>query len=255
MIKVLLNPKDIHRGSLILVNKIYPIVNMTDDNIRLVPVNSSDSDIYLEVHTANMLNQLIMDLNCSNDVVPVSGYRSLEEQTQIYSESMVANGETFTEMYVALPNRSEHQTGMAIDLAKKQELIDFIRPLFPYKGVWQMFRDKGRRYGFIERYPKGKEHITGIAHEPWHFRYVGYPHAEIMHEKGFTLEEYIEFVRKFGYKKKHFKREYENGCIEIFFIKATPSMQSSIDIPEGAHYQISGNNVDGFIVTLWRANQ
>lgn len=252
MKSIVLDGKDIHKGSLILVNKAYPIINMVKDHLKLVPFNSRHREIYLEVRTANMLAQLIKDLKCSDDIVPVSGYRTLEEQEQIYSNSMEANGETFTSKYVALPNRSEHQTGMAIDLAKNQENIDFIRPDFPYKGIWQMFRDKGRQYGFVERYPRGKEKITGISHEPWHFRYVGYPHSEIMHDKGITLEEYIEFLKEFSYKKRHLKINRQNQCIEIFYVAAYNLLQTTIEVPENRLYQISGNNVDGFIITLWR---
>ena len=83
------------------------------------------------------------------------------------------NGEEFTNQFVARPGHSEHQTGLAIDLGLKQPDIDFLRPYFPYKGICQTFRELSTDYGFIERYPAGKEAITGIAHEPWHFRYVG----------------------------------------------------------------------------------
>lgn len=87
-----------------------------------------------------------------------------------------------------------HETGLAIDVGKELEEVDFICPEFPYEGVCQIFRELAPMYGFIERYPKGKEAVTGIAKEPWHFRYVGYPHARIIQNLGMTLEEYHAFI-------------------------------------------------------------
>ena len=109
----------------------------------------------------------------------------------IYTDSLRENGPEFTAKFVAMPGHSEHLTGLAIDLGLRQPKIDFIRPAFPYEGICQKFRELAPAYGFIERYPKGKEHITGIAHEPWHFRYVGTPYSETMAFKGMTLEEYL----------------------------------------------------------------
>lgn len=108
---------------------------------------------------------------------------------------MAESGEAFTRQYVALPGCSEHQTGLAIDLGRASEHIDFIRPDFPTDGVCGAFRRLAARYGFIERYPRGREAVTGIAHEPWHFRYVGAPHALLLTENGLCLEEYPDFLR------------------------------------------------------------
>ena len=93
---------------------------------------------------------------------------------------------------MALPGCSEHQTGLAIDLGLRGPEVDFLCPDFPYTGPCGDFRRLAADYGFVERYPAGKEPITGIAHEPWHFRYVGVPHAERMAAMGLVLEEYWE---------------------------------------------------------------
>ena len=79
-------------------------------------------------------------------------------------------------------------------MGKKAEAIDFIRPAFPYEGVCQTFRERAADYGFIERYERDKEEITGISAEQWHFRYVGRPHGWIIKEKGLALEEYITYL-------------------------------------------------------------
>lgn len=254
MERITLNKKDIHNGSLILVNGKYPIVNeKRDANLSSITINSKCYDIFMDCRVATILSHLMRDLNCKDEIVPVSGYRSRKEQQQIYEDSISNNGKVFTEKYVALPNHSEHQTGLAIDLALKKDHIDFICPDFPYEGICNDFRKKAIDYGFIERYQIGKETITGIGHEPWHFRYVGYPHSKIMNEQGLSLEEYTEAVKKFIYGQSHFKTHMDGRRIELFYVPiAAKSFQGTINLPDNALYQISGNNVDGLIVTLWR---
>lgn len=176
-------------NTLVLVNlrHAYP----SDTPQDLIPVREDCPQILLEREAAMALSILMEKLDGWKYIVPVSGWRSMREQTEIYTDSLAENGQAFTEKYVALPGHSEHQTGLAIDLGLRGSSIDFIRPSFPYEGICQRFRELAPAHGFIERYPKGKENITGIAHEPWHFRYVGLPHAEIISGFGLTLEEYL----------------------------------------------------------------
>ncbi len=176
-------------NSLILVNGQYGCPQDADHD--LIPVHRDYPDILLERKAVCALDLIMEQLDGWRYIVPVSGWRSLEEQASIYEESLRDNGPEFTARFVALPGHSEHETGLAIDLGLRQQSIDFIRPPFPYEGICQKFRELAPAFGFIERYPKGKEHITGIAHEPWHFRYVDTPHSEIMAFRGLTLEEYL----------------------------------------------------------------
>lgn len=191
---------------------------------------------------------------CKESIALVSGYRSEKEQTDIYESSLKENGAEFTAKFVALPNHSEHQTGFAIDLGLEKENIDFICPDFPYEGICEKFRTAAPQYGFIERYRKGKENITKIAPEPWHFRYVGFPHSAIISENNFALEEYIEYLKQFSANGTHLK--YGNGktCFEIFYVQAEKAGSTKIMLPYNTDdavsaYEISGNNVDGFVVT------
>ncbi|GMQ60006.1 M15 family metallopeptidase [Vallitalea sediminicola] len=251
---ITLNKNDIYTGNLILVNKFYPLKNNNSKNKScIVPLSPQYKDTLLEMKTANMLEHLVSDLKCDEDIIPVSGYRSYEEQKNIYVDSLENNGKDFTEKFVAIPNHSEHQTGLAIDLALKQDDIDFICPNFPYDGICNVFREKAPHYGFVERYEKGKEAITGIAHEPWHFRFVGYPHSQIMTDWGVSLEEYIDAIKQYAINKKHFKVKYGKKTIEIFYVNMSSQIKT-INLPDKGCYLISGNNVDGFIITLWGNN-
>ena len=167
--------------------------------------------------------------------------------------SLKDNGEDFTQKYVALPDHSEHQTGLAIDLGLNKKEIDFICPDFPYDGICNEFRKTAPNYGFIERYKKDKEEITGISHEPWHFRYVGYPHSKIMTERGLSLEEYTEFIKAYRDDCRFVYRQSLDARVEIYYIPANKEI-TFISMPDNCVYQTSGNNIDGFIITVWRKN-
>ena len=103
------------------------------------------------------------------------------------------------------------------------------------------------QYGWVQRYPAGKEAITGIGHEPWHFRYVGQPHAALMAERDLTLEEYIAWIRAFPYES----RRYRHGNMTLSFLPAAPQGPTVVDLPEEGRCTLSGNNVDGFLLTEW----
>lgn len=234
----------IHSGLLVLVNAEHPIRRR--ERPVLAPA-AHGSDVLLDTRAAAMLTGLISRLGAAGEIVPVSGWRSMREQREIWDGSMAENGTEFTRKYVALPGCSEHQTGLAIDLALRSDNIDFIRPDFPYDGICGRFRALAADYGFIERYQADKEHITGIAAEPWHFRYVGRPHARLMSDNGLCLEEYVELLRSYPYPERLL--ETRGGVYEADVGFACD--KSELELPD-APYQISGNNVDGYIYTLWR---
>lgn len=122
-------------------------------------------------------------------VIVDSGFRSYDYQQQIWDYNVETKGLEHTKKYVALPGTSEHQTGLAIDLGayiNKQYTDDINENTEEYK--WMI--ENAHKYGFILRYPKGKEDITGINFEPWHYRYVGYYLANELHDKDMTLEEH-----------------------------------------------------------------
>lgn len=249
--KVLTLPqKSFHTGNLILVNGQYPYC-LENAESSLVPV-CSDSKILLERRAAVLLSKLMSSIEGWEQISAVSGWRSRAEQQEIYDQSLRDSGVAFTEQFVAKPDHSEHQTGLAIDLALRKAEIDFIRPDFPYSGICQMFREKAVAYGFIERYPKGKEAITRIAQEPWHFRYVGAPNAAIMTELGLTLEEYHTFLKQHPNGENYFLFRTGNQDIAVSYIKAAAGADTELEIEDNIPYSVSGNNADGFVLTEWR---
>ena len=248
---ITLKKDEIHTGNLILVNAHYPYIEGVTKR-TLLSVNTETKGVLLDSNAIRFLSDLMDKLNGWEGITAVSGWRSMQEQKEIYTGSLKEKGRIFTEKFVALPGHSEHQTGLAIDLALKKEYIDFICPDFPYTGICQTFRQEADAYGFIERYPSKKENVTGIAHEPWHFRYVGAPHAEIMVNKGFVLEEYISFLKNYPYgKAQPYFQETKDMCAAVSYLEADKTADTRFEIADNAPYSISGNNIDGFIITEW----
>ena len=243
--QVNLSAYDIHKGPLILVNGAHPFID--DHSQSLDHITQHYPDVLMERQAASLLQLILIRLNAINSIVPVSGYRSFYEQSVIYSDSLKENGLDFTLKFVALPGCSEHQTGLAIDLALNSDHIDFICPDFPYNGICQAFRKIAPDYGFIQRYLTSKQSITKIAHEPWHFRYVGYPHSVIINKNDFSLEEYIDYLKQYSIDHPLTFTDSHNK-IEIFYVAQSEQV---IEMMDDALYQVSGNNVDGYIITQW----
>ena len=113
----------------------------------------------------------------------LSTYRTEAYQGGLYNNKVRTSGKVYADNYSARPGHSEHQTGLAVD-------INSTRVAFEYSGEFKWLQKHAHEYGYILRYPKGKEWITGYSYEPWHYRYVGVDAATKIYEKGITYEEY-----------------------------------------------------------------
>ncbi len=113
-----------------------------------------------------------------------SGFRSYEDQTDIYDRYVYNYGQEESDRFSARPGHSEHQTGLAIDL-------NDVSDTFGDTPEGQWVDEHCAEYGFILRYPDGKEEQTGYQYEPWHVRYVGTEMAQAITESGLCLEEYF----------------------------------------------------------------
>lgn len=121
------------------------------------------------------------------------GYRTAEEREDIFRDKVFAyrkegyskaRAERLAKEWVALPGTSEHQLGLAVDINADKEHSD-------NEEVYEWLAENAHKYGFILRYPQGKEDITGTAYEPWHYRYVGEEAAEEIFNRQICLEEYF----------------------------------------------------------------
>lgn len=231
------------QGPLVLIDRAHPLQEGAPP--ELVPVDRLHPQVLLERRAARLLAACIRSVGGGRTIVPVSGWRSRAEQQAIWDDTRAREGDAFTRQYVALPGCSEHQTGLAMDLAKAAPSIDFIRPDFPDEGPCGTFRRLAAQYGFIQRYRREKEAVTRIAEEPWHFRYVGVPHALLMEQNRLCLEEYVPFLQS-GVKVCRLS----NGRTARVSWLPCPGEEIQTEVPEGC-WQVSGDNQGGFILTLW----
>ena len=146
-----------------------------------------------------------------------SAYRTAEEQQKTIEE----DGEK-----AAMVNASEHQAGLALDVYVK----DFAGAALIKTEAGQFVNSQCWEYGFIIRYPLGKKSITGVGYEPWHIRYVGKPHAEIIYKNKWTLEEYMESI-ELGilYKYNHYLMYKQSDDVPVWLPEEYQSVVVSPD--------------------------
>ncbi|MER2037778.1 MAG: M15 family metallopeptidase [Solibacillus sp.] len=125
------------------------------------------------------------------ELVAFSGFRSYEYQQTLYDRYVNRDGKDAADRYSARPGYSEHQTGLAFDIGEKGREDLWLTSEFGESPAGQWLVNNAHQYGFILRYPKGKEDITGFMYESWHFRYLEGDTAKKIHEAGVTLEEYL----------------------------------------------------------------
>ncbi len=137
-----------------------------------------------------------------------SGYRSEQLQAQFYNSYVERDGQEAADRYSARPGTSEHQTGLAVDITTPSGECH-LEVCFEDLPQGQWLSENAHRYGFIIRYPEGKEDITGYQYEPWHLRYVGEELATELYETGQTMEEFFDVV---GYMPQVLAYARMAGC-------------------------------------------
>ena len=210
----------------ILVNKQNKIKESYLKKIKLINTKDiNNKDVLIEKETYENYLKLKDFLKEKNIEIGISSaYRSIEDQEKIYNEFLEKYGEEYTKTHVAVPYTSEHHTGLCLDINVK------VNGYFPkdnyeleeqkeyYESIYKYLKD----FGFILRYPKGKENITGVLYEPWHIRYVGVVPATIIMNNNWTLEEYLkEFSGVIVINKKSGPTSFDivNEVSHIFGIK------------------------------------
>ena len=184
---------------MILVNKQNKLPDDWEDRIELVDyTNGLGETVKIEKKAAEAFEKLREELSNEYDDFVIeadSTYRSVARQQEIWDEFLAEKGEEYTKKYVAVPGTSEHHTGLAIDikLNKNGTIVYDNDEMTAERDIFSRIHAKLAEYGFILRYPEGKEDITGYGAEVWHFRYIDDKEIakEIM-DNGLTLEEYLQ---------------------------------------------------------------
>lgn len=178
-----------------ILDESYEPYDLVIPNVNLVADRSDEKNLVRE-EAAKALEEMFKAAN--EDGISLflnSAYRGYDSQVYLYEEDTVAAGSD-TSDYVAKPGASEHQLGLALDITSMN--MDFeLEEAFEDtpEGIWAL--DNAYKYGFVLRYIKGKEDITGYQYEPWHYRYIGNKEiSKLCHDKNLTLEELYECVNE-----------------------------------------------------------
>ena len=196
--KVIQNPAN----TMELVNKEFALPSnyIPKDLVRPnVTFSFGDQDIeksYLRKKAATALEMMFADAAKNGlQLSAVSGYRSYERQTVVFNTEVEKVGQEQAVQAVAVPGNSEHQTGLAMDISSASANLELSEQFGETpEGKWLVAN--AHRFGFILRYPKVSEGITGYQYEAWHYRYVGIKAATEIYENQLTLEEYFHIVKK-----------------------------------------------------------
>lgn len=215
-----------------------------DKNTQIAYARSTQ--IYLTKETAERFNALIRDFKGQTGLATLmiaDGY--VPESTDFKDNPYWAEG------YTKEAKCDEHFLGTAIDLRTYPG--DGSYPEFTGEDKYAWVTENMSHYGFILRYPEGKEDITGHDASKNHIRYVAYPDSQIMYDNGFTLEEYLEELKKYDYKNQYILTDTHGGKYCVYYVPADKSKTTNIPVPingdEELKYRISGNAKDGFIVS------
>jgi|GEM_PF-473296 D-alanyl-D-alanine carboxypeptidase len=192
------------------------------------------------------------------DMVLSSGYRSYYEQNVLFSKkvSSLIRGlgknaaENKASSVVARPGSSEHQTGMAVDVTTRLLLKKSDPLVAEFAGTecgkWMV--KESWKFGYLLRYKQDKSKITGIIDEPWHFRFVGSPHAEVMNKYGFCLEEYEAYLKS----NSHISfTDISNNQYEIAYVSIPAGARFlNVEADKGSNATVSKITANGFVVTV-----
>lgn len=180
------NTKD---DNLMLVNKYYYLTEdyEPDDLITLTSKYNTGVNSKMRKEAAEQFMKMSDAATLDNITIKnASGYRSYKYQVNLYNNYVERDGKKAADTYSARPGFSEHQTGLTSD-------INQIDNSFENTDAFKWLQENAYKYGFILRFPKDKEDVTGYQYEPWHYRYVGEYVAEKIHDENLTLEEYYAY--------------------------------------------------------------
>jgi LAS superfamily LD-carboxypeptidase LdcB len=178
---------DINSWEYVLANPWNSIEDYYPDVVQI-------EDIEVDYRIYDAMEAFVSDCRAAGNTVYLSsGYRSYDLQSYLFEKKCQEYDEETAATIVARPGTSEHQTGIAADIT--EEYYEYKSAILEDTAMYQWMEAHCQEYGFIVRFPDGKEDITGIIYEPWHFRYVGVEAATYIMEHNLTLEEFVALYK------------------------------------------------------------
>ena len=235
----ILTPDGVSQGLLVLADNTHPVAE-ADKNL-MTDVLGCKNDSYTLIEEGVVLNEDALE--ALNNMMT-----AYNNATELDDFVLYGTTDTFTGTGSCCPRYfQERVTGNTVDLA-----LNGLGAVINYDGGdeegWVV--ENCAKYGFIVRYPKGKEAVTGESYCPWHLRYVGKLHAANMSKNDMCLEEYLEFLKGYTFESPY-NCEYDGAAYEVYYVPCEGE-ETSVRVPLNNNYSISGNNTDGFIITRKR---
>ena len=231
---------------LALSNGIQLFINQVqEDTLSTYPLS-----IQKETSDLNAMMDTFKEASGKAGLTVWTAFRDEKTQEQIYNDYVAKNGEEAAKKVVSKPGESDHNTGLGFSLKVFTNGVAY--QLWEIDG-YEWIKENCYKYGFIERYPEYKIDKTNINYSTaYYLRYVGIPHAEIMNAGDYCLEEYLTFIKDFSFANAHYEYISDNGDkYEIYYVSAETETDSvNVPVPKDSEYTISGDNMNGFIVTV-----
>jgi D-alanyl-D-alanine carboxypeptidase len=240
---------DINTGNLLLVNSDHEYKFAEGDVEETVLYGNIDDSVF---HTRDMvtslhketldqlkaLMQAFYNENKNSDIYVIGGYRTMDEQNDAYysGNSQFQGG------------CSDYHTGRSLDLAivpSDGSSSGYYSPT----GVYSYIDEHAAEYGFVIRFPEGKENYTHERARDYTYRYVGVPHAMYMKQNSLCLEEYIDKIKEHT-KDSPLEVTVDKKLYQMYYAPANSTGDTEVPVPSNKTYTVSGNNIDGFIVAV-----
>lgn len=183
---------DMSKGNLILVNKFnYLSSDFVPEDLTNISLSYAyDGHSAIKEVTDAYIDMAYQAKQEGITLLVNSSYRDYQKQADIYKEFYISHGKSYADNYAAREGHSEHQTGLCLDIFTTGVSTT---DNFDESDAFKWLSENSYKYGFILRYPEGKEYITGFNYESWHYRYLGVEVATKVYESGLTYDEYYAF--------------------------------------------------------------
>lgn len=241
---------DLSCGSLILVNQDHQYTFPEEDadpitlydNIKTEFYSVSDYVMRLDSDVIDQLNSMMeafYNESGNTDIMIIGGFRTLEDQNdKYYSGSSKYMG-----------GYADYHTARSFDMGIFPKDGSSSSGFYSPTGIYTWIDEHAAEYGFIVRFPEGKENLTGEAPRSQTYRYVGIPHAHYIKENNLCLEEYINLIKEYN-SSKPLEINTGSKLYHVYYAPASADGSTEVPVPATKTYTVSGNNSDGFIVTV-----
>lgn len=228
---------EVYEGSMLLIDAQHPLQG--------TPAMSSFMDFKYEHIRVPMKSLLVNKLQVQSLVGMFKAFHTATSlnNVMVYATTLIPSSPAYA------ANIPERASGLSLDLAVLNEAAGKHTP-FTGEGQYVWFQQHAAEFGYILRYPADKTEQTGMNGITWHYRYVGTPHALYMKEQNLCFEEYMTLVRTHPWEGEHITFSYGGTDYQVYYVPAAQSGTSTqIPYPEGWEAAVSGDNIDGFVVT------